>query len=187
MDRVRGRLEAPFDGRARAACRSSAGEAQRARWRQYRSVWAFVEGGACRRATILRHFGDRSTPEPSVPCCDVCAPELVPAAPTAAARHAAAAVAGGAAPGGLDAAIVEVVSIAEPSVGRTRTVEILRGGRSQALRRHAYDGLPLYGTFGHLAAGEVLERVDALLAAGRLRSTGGAYPKLRVVAEARAA
>jgi len=66
-------------------------------------------------------------------------------------------------------------------------VEILRGGRSQALRRHAYDGLPLYGTFGHLAAGEVLERVDALLAAGRLRSTGGAYPKLRVVAEARAA
>ncbi|MEA2382331.1 MAG: ATP-dependent helicase RecQ [Solirubrobacteraceae bacterium] len=187
MDRVRGRLEAPFDGRARAACRASAGEAQRARWRQYRSVWAFVEGDTCRRETILRHFGDRSTPEPSVPCCDVCAPELVPAAPTAAARHAAAAVAGGRAPGDLDAAIVEVVSIADPSVGRTRTVEILRGGRSQALRRHAYDGLPLYGTFGHLAAGEVLERVDALLAAGRLRSTGGAYPKLRVVAEVRAA
>ena len=36
------------------------------------------------------------------------------------------------------------------------------------------------------SAGEVLERVDALLAAGRLRSTGGAYPKLRVT-EARAA
>jgi ATP-dependent DNA helicase RecQ len=187
MDRVRGRLETPFDGRARAACRSSAGEAQRARWRQYRSVWAFVEGGACRRETILRHFGDRSTPEPSVPCCDVCAPELVPAAPTATARHAAAAAAAGMAPGDLDAAIVEVVAIADPSVGRTRTVEILRGGRSQALRRHAYDGLPLYGAFGHLAAGDVLERVDALLADGRLRSTGGAYPKLRVVREARAA
>jgi ATP-dependent DNA helicase RecQ len=182
-DRVRGRIEGPFDGRARAACRASAGEAQRARWRQYRAVWAFVEGATCRRETILRHFGDRSTPEPAVPCCDVCAPELVPAAPTAAARHAAA----GVAPGDLDAAIVEVVSIADPSVGRTRTVEILRGGRSQALRRHAYDGLPLYGAFGHLAAGDVMERVDALLAEGRLRSTGGAYPKLRVVAEARAA
>ncbi|HEY0343276.1 MAG TPA: RecQ family ATP-dependent DNA helicase, partial [Solirubrobacteraceae bacterium] len=36
-DRVRGRIEAPFDGRARAACRASAGEAQRARWRQYRA------------------------------------------------------------------------------------------------------------------------------------------------------
>jgi ATP-dependent DNA helicase RecQ len=107
----------------------------------------------------------------------------VPAAPSPAARHGAAlGVAGGraggarAGPGDLDAAIVEVVSIAEPSVGRTRTVEILRGGRSQALRRHAYDGLPLYGAFGHLAAGDVLERVDALLADGRLRSTGGPYP-----------
>jgi ATP-dependent DNA helicase RecQ len=187
MDRVRGRLAAPFDGRARAACRSSAGDAQQARWRQYRSVWAFVEGDRCRRETILRHFGDRSAPEPAVPCCDICAPELVPAAPTAAARHAAAAAAAGVAPGDLDAAIVEVVSVAEPSVGRTRTVEILRGGRSQALRKNAYDGLPLYGTFAHLAAGDVMERVDALLSEGRLRSTGGAYPKLRVVAEARAA
>jgi ATP-dependent DNA helicase RecQ len=187
VDRVRGRLEAPFDGRARAACRASAGEAQRARWRQYRAVWAFVEGGTCRRETILRHFGDRSRPSPSVPCCDACVPALAPATPSPAARHAAAvgrvgggAGGAGAAPGDLDAAIVEVVSIAEPSVGRTRTVEILRGGRSQALRRHAYDGLPLYGAFGHLAAGDVLERVDALLADGRLRSTGGPYPKLRV-------
>ena len=57
-DRVRGRLEAPFDGRARAACRTSAGEGQKARWKQYRSVWAFVEGDECRRASLLRHFGD---------------------------------------------------------------------------------------------------------------------------------
>ena len=68
----------------------------------------------------------------------------------------------------------------QPAVGRTRAVEILRGGRSQAVRRHAYDGLPLYGAFGDLPAGEVLARVDALLAAGRLLSTRGPYPKLRV-------
>jgi ATP-dependent DNA helicase RecQ len=93
---------------------------------------------------------------------------------------------GGAGPGDLDAAIAEVVAGARPSVGRTRAVEILRGGRSQALRRNAYDGLPLYGAFAHLSGGEVLERVDAMLADGRLRSTGGAYPTLRVTA-ARAA
>jgi ATP-dependent DNA helicase RecQ len=199
VDRLRGRLEAPFDARARAACRASAGEAQRARWRQYRAVWSFVEGTACRRAAILRHFGDRSAPDPSVPCCDVCAPEIVPAAPVAGLRAAGFAVAPGA--GGaaaatdrassgrqaeLDAAILAVVAAAAPPVGRTRTVEILRGGRSQALLRHAYDGLPLYGAFGDLPAAEVLARVDAQLAAGRLRSTGGPYPKLRA-AEARAA
>ena len=86
----------------------------------------------------------------------------------------------GPAPGDLDAAIVDVVTGAEPSVGRTRTVEILRGGRSQVVRKNAYDGLPAYGAFSHLRAEDVLARVDELLDAGRLVSTGGAYPKLRL-------
>jgi ATP-dependent DNA helicase RecQ len=137
-------------------------------------VWAFVEGAECRRAAILRHFGDPAQPRAEVPCCDVCAPELVPAAP------APRSVAGGPPAGDLDAAIVDVVTGAEPSVGRTRTVEILRGGRSQAVRKNAYDGLPCYGTFAHLRADEVLARVDELLDEGRLVSTGGAYPKLRL-------
>jgi ATP-dependent DNA helicase RecQ len=178
IDRLRGRVVAPFDGRAQALCRSSAGDAQRARWRQYRSVWAFVEGSECRRAAILRHFGDRAAPRADGPCCDVCAPELVPASrgPRAAA--------GGPPAGDLDAAIVDVVTGADPSVGRTRTVEILRGGRSQLVRKNAYDGLPAYGTFSHLRADEVLARVDELLQEGRLVSTGGAYPKLRLGREA---
>jgi ATP-dependent DNA helicase RecQ len=172
VDRLRGRVLQSFDGRASAACRSSAGDAQRARWRQYRSVWAFVEGNECRRTAILRHFGDHAPADPSVPCCDVCAPELVPAPPARSAR--------GAPAGDLDAAIVDVVTGADPSVGRTRAVEILRGGRSQVVRKNAYDGLPAYGTFAHLRADEVLARVDELLDAGRLVSTGGAYPKLRL-------
>ena len=77
-----------------------------------------------------------------------------------------------------DAAILEVVTTARPSVGRTRTVEILRGGRSQALVKSGHDGLPAYGTFDHLTAKQVLARVDELIAGGRLRSTGGMYPKL---------
>lgn len=174
VDRLRGRVIAPFDGRAQATCRSSAGDAQKARWRQYRSVWAFVEGDTCRRTSILRHFGDPASGQPTVPCCDVCAPELVPAAPERVAFG------GGAVPEDLDTAIVDVVNGADPSVGRTRTVEILRGGRSQVVRKNAYDGLPAYGAFSHLRAEDVLARVDELIEAGRLVSTGGAYPKLRL-------
>jgi ATP-dependent DNA helicase RecQ len=181
VDRLRGRVTAPFDGRARAACRASAAEGQRARWRQYRAVWAFVEGDTCRRATILRHFGDASPPRPAVPCCDVCAPELAPVVPAAAGRAGGARAAAGGA-GDLEAAIVEVVGAASPSVGRTRAVEILRGGRSKVIAKYAYDGLPGYGAYAHLTAGEVLARVDGLLAEGRLRSTGGHYPKLAVAA-----
>src|SRR2546421_5043565 len=61
-DRVRGRLLGPLDGAALSHCRTSAAEAQRARWRQYRAVWSFVEQQACRREAILRHFGDRGAP-----------------------------------------------------------------------------------------------------------------------------
>src|SRR5262249_3232275 len=40
-DRLRGRVLTPYDGRARTACKASAGDAQRARWRQYRAIWEF--------------------------------------------------------------------------------------------------------------------------------------------------
>ena len=63
-------------------------------------------------------------------------------------------------------------------------MEILRGGRSRVIREHSYDGLPVYGTFAHLTRDEVLGRVDELVGAGRLRSTGGRFPKLAVAAAA---
>jgi ATP-dependent DNA helicase RecQ len=177
-DRARGRLLADFDARSRAAARTLAGEAQKVRWRQYRAVWGFVESSSCRRAALLRHFGDRSAPAPEGPCCDVCDPALVPAAPRRAARGTATGPGGG--PLELDDAILTLVDTAQPTVGRTRAVEILRGGRSKVVVKYAYDGLPGYGAFAHLANDEVLARVDELLAAGRLRSTGGHYPKLEV-------
>jgi len=180
-DRAAGRIAAEWDGRGLAACRASAGEAERVRWRQYRAVWGFVEGRACRRRTILRHFGDRVEPAAAagVPCCDVCDPKVAPAAPPAMAGSRA--PGGGSAGGngaGLDEAIVRLVVLATPAVGRTRAVEILRGGRSKVIREHSYDGLAPYGTFAHLTGDEVLARVDALLEAGMLRSTGGRFPKL---------
>jgi hypothetical protein len=58
-------------------------------------------------------------------------------------------------------------------------VEILRGGRSKVVAQYSYDGLAGYGTFAHLRFAEVLGRVDELIGAGRLCSTGGRFPKLR--------
>ena len=77
-DRVAGRVLGRFDGRAGALCRSSIEDAARARWRQYREIWAYVENDACRREAILRHFGDHAAPARSASgCCDVCDPGLV--------------------------------------------------------------------------------------------------------------
>jgi ATP-dependent DNA helicase RecQ len=184
-DRALGRVTGEWDGRARAVCRTSATEGTRARWRQYRSVWGWVEGNGCRRLGILRHFGDTTSPrpDPGVPCCDVCDPSLRPAAPAPTARAAAKRTRRLAArpldADALDDAILSVVECAEPAVGRTRTVEILRGGRSKVIVKHGYDGLPEYGTHGHLSGPDVLDRVDALVKAGTLVSTGGRFPKLK--------
>jgi ATP-dependent DNA helicase RecQ len=200
-DRAIGRIVGAWDRATLAVCRSSAGDATRVRWRQYRSIWAFVEQRRCRREAVLRHFGDREAPhtEAGVACCDVCEPSLIPAAPalpqraprasrvaTRPLRASAQAMAAtamaddalGDEAGELDEAILAVVEAAEPAVGRTRAVEILCGGRSKVVEKYSYDGLPGYGTFAHLRRDDVLARVDQLLAAGTLRSTGGRFPKL---------
>ncbi|HWF35643.1 MAG TPA: RQC domain-containing protein, partial [Solirubrobacteraceae bacterium] len=74
---------------------------------------------------------------------------------------------------------LEVVRTATPPVGRTRAVEILRGGRSKVIAEYSYDALGEYGAFAHLHASDVMHRVDAMLQAGALRSTGGRFPKLK--------
>ncbi|HEX8976252.1 MAG TPA: RecQ family ATP-dependent DNA helicase [Solirubrobacteraceae bacterium] len=179
-DRAAGRITGGFDRRTAGIALGSVREAEQVRWAQYRAIWQYVEAGRCRREALLAHFGDRVRAAAQVPCCDVCAPETAPAepGPLAAAR------AGGPAldpalAGDLDQAILGVVVSATPPIGRTRAVEILRGGRSKVVKQNAYDGLAGYGAFAHLRSEEVLGRVDELLEAGRLRSTGGRFPKLR--------
>ena len=79
------RVPAAWRAASTAEPRRSAGRLSRrrarARWRQYREIWAYVEESTCRRAAILRHFGDRLRRAGGVPCCDVCDPSLALAAP----------------------------------------------------------------------------------------------------------
>ena len=150
------------------------------RWAQYRAIWGYVDGETCRRAAILRHFGDRSEPRAEGRCCDVCDGGLGVARPQSPVASPQSPVAG------PRDAIVAVLRAASPGVGRTRCVEILRGGRSKVVLKYGYDELPGYGDFGDWRADELLAEVDAMLADGTLESTGGRFPKL-VVAEAEAA
>ena len=184
-DRVLGRVTGVWDGRALALCRSAAQEGTRARWRQYRAVWSWVEGSTLpargdpaplrrpQRAgagrPVLRRLRSRAR---------AAAAARAPRAPSGGPRQLAQRPVAAGDVAALDEAIVEVVALARPALGRTRAVEVLRGGRSKVLLKHGWDGLPHYGTFGHLSGPSVLERVDALLEAGTLKSSGGHYPVL---------
>ena len=176
LDRVSGRFIARFDGAAAARCRASIDEAARVRWRQYREIWAYVEGDSCRRRAILVHFGDGAKPAPAGPCCDVCEPSLRTEAPPPSPEAIA----------GLDDAIISVARVARPSVGRTLCAEIVHGGRSQKIKRNSYDGLPAYAASSNMRRADILGRVDELISEGRLETTGGAYPVLRVAVAAAA-
>ena len=171
-DRVAGRVTGRFDGRAAALCRTSVEEGARSRWRQYREIWAYVEEDTCRRRAILRHFGDRSEPELSFECCDVCHPALALSAPPPDPVEI----------GNLDEAIIAVASGARPAVGRTTCAEILHGSRSKKIQRNSYDGLPVYGVSSHMRRADILARVDELIEEGRIETTDGPYPVLRVAA-----
>ena len=163
-------------------------EAKRHRWRQYREVWGFVEGERCRRETILRHFGDRRAQAARGRCCDVCDGPLALASvatrPGLLARGGGPVTAAAEPPGAVEDAVLALVAAASPAVGRTRAVEILRGGRSKVVVKYGYDSLPGYGAYAAWRAEDVLARVDALIAAGRLRSTGGRFPKLALAERA---
>ena len=171
-DRVAGRLLGRFDGRAAALCRSSVEEGARTRWRQYREIWAYVEQDACRRAALLRHFGDTAPPAARrrAPAATSATPGSCPPPPPPdpALIH------------DLDDAIVSVASTARPAVGRTPVPEILHGARTKKIERNSYDGLPAYGVSSHMRRADILARVDELIESGALETTGGPYPVLRL-------
>ena len=169
-ERLIGRMVADFDGRAAGLCRASMGGAARARWRQYRDIWAYVESDGCRRQRILRHFGDRSAPDRSGPCCDVCDAGLLPALPPPDPVSVAS----------LDEAILSVAQTASPRVGRTTCAAIVHGARTQKISKNSYDGLPAYGASSDMRRAEILERIDELIQDGRLATSRGPYPVLSV-------
>jgi ATP-dependent DNA helicase RecQ len=181
-DRVAGTVLGRFDRRAAALCRASVEEAARARWRQYREIWAYVESDACRREAILRHFGDRARPERTdrssparaspAGCCDACDASLRLEAPAPDPADIES----------LDDAILAVAGAARPAVGRVLCAEILHGSRNKKIQRNSYDGLAAYGLSSHMRRADILSRVDELIDEGRLETTGGPYPVLRVAA-----
>jgi ATP-dependent DNA helicase RecQ len=171
-DRVAGRVTGRFDGRAAALCRTSVEEGARARWRQYREIWAYVEESTCRRTAILRHFGDPAAAAAGTACCDVCDPGLALSAPPPDPVEI----------GDLDDAIISIATGARPAVGRTTCAEILHGSRSKKIQRNSYDGLPAYGVSSHMRRADILARVDQLIDEGRLETTDGPYPVLRIAA-----
>jgi ATP-dependent DNA helicase RecQ len=143
-------------------------------------------GPSCRREGILRHFGDRSAPAPAGRAATSAIPRSRPRRPAAAAARVARPAPARAAPGRggdvgeLDEAILETWRPRSPrSAARARSRSCAAAARRSS-RSTPTTACRTTAPTAHLRADAVLERVDALLSAGTLRSTGGRFPKLEV-------
>ena len=159
----------PFDRRAEAFCRASVEEAARARWRQYREIWAYVETGRLPArgdsAPLRRPFAARRR---GAGCCDACDPALRLEAPPPDPVEIE----------DLDDAIVSVAwppgrPSAAPSAPRSSMARATKKIAAQLLRRASR----LRHVLAHAPRRHPLARRRA--DRGRPpRDTGGAYPVL---------
>ncbi len=80
-DRAAGLIVGGWDRAVLSKCVTAARDGERLRWRQYRTIWDYVEKQQCRRHALLRYFGDEGPVGPAGLCCDVCAgPRVTPSA-----------------------------------------------------------------------------------------------------------
>jgi superfamily II DNA helicase RecQ len=148
----------------RLAVEQRARAIERVRWEQLEAIERYADGNTCRRESLLRYFGDRAPPQPTVRCCDVHEPP--PGAPRRGPRLE---------PDELVDAVVEIAATAEPSVGRAGLDGIARGLDAY---RDRYGEHPLFGVASGLRPPQVRAAIGAAVARERLASTEGRYPLL---------
>ena len=160
-------------------------EAKNHRWRQYREVWGFVEGESCRRAAILRHFGDRAEPAALGRCCDVCDGRARCSSPVrpSARRGRERPAERRATTRSSRRSCASSARRSRASAGRAPWRSCAAGG-ARWCASTATTSSPATATSTTGASDDLLREVDALIDGGMLRSTGGRFPKLALTARA---
>jgi len=124
-------------------------------------MYRLASGAACRHQALVRHFGQELE---RVPCgaCDVCLgeiPELADA--TTVARK-----------------ILSCVYRVGESFGAAHVADVLRGGRTERIRRLGHDRLSTYGLLAELDRHTLRVAIDQLHAQGLLAIHGDEFPML---------
>jgi ATP-dependent DNA helicase RecQ len=121
------------------------------------AMLALCETAECRRAQLLRYFGE----EPSGPCgnCDTCLNPPAVWDGTEAAQK-------------LLSAVVRVARLGGPSFGAGQYIDILLGKRTPRIADYGHDQLKVFGIGHDLTEAEWRGTVRQLLAAGLLAVTG---------------
>jgi len=131
----------------------------------------YAENDACRRAVILKHFGDASPPE-AERCCDACldaleddtAPAELPAYDALPDDSR------------IALGLLDCVRRLPFAVGRRTLSRILAGSTASGMDRPAYTRSPYFGRLKHLRQDDVDGLFRQLISSGYLKVVGGDRP-----------
>lgn len=138
----------------------------------------YAETNACRRRTLLGHFGD-SGDAAAPACCDNCLSRAeVAEAPTRPAQTQAERAA---------LIILHTITTLKWEVGRGKLAQILKGALKPEAARPEYTGNRNYGKFAALRLKEIESLVNQLLESGYLKQVGGDRPTLALTPRGQAA
>jgi ATP-dependent DNA helicase RecQ len=161
------------------------------------AVVEYAESNHCRRAIILRYFGD---PDASrvVECCDNC-PTLHQAPQAAAPARSTAVKPGAPAPpspadlahltSGERAALIvlDCIATTRVKVGRAKLAQILHGSRAREILLYHHNRNPHYAKLAAVQQGEIETLIGQLVERGLIKAIGGEYPVLHLTPRGEAA
>jgi ATP-dependent DNA helicase RecQ len=146
---------------------------------QLDGIVAYAEANRCRRAIILKHFGDAAPPE-APDCCDNCQ-DLKRAQPASGDLN------------GMSyaerAALVVLDSLRrlKSRIGKVKLAQILKGSKSREILSQKYDRFIYYARLEVLSLKEIENVIEQLVGMGYAKSIGGDYPVLTLTPKGEAA
>ena len=144
------------------------------------AVEAYARGGACRQATISRHFTGKDD-HPDCGRCDVCQGETLlgeaheDEKPTVVVE---------ALPASECDVVFEAVGRLTRPVGKLNLARALRGSKAKSLSRGGLLSMPEYGKLSHRNEASIVAAIEGMLCEGRLKRTGNKYPTVWIPGKA---
>jgi superfamily II DNA helicase RecQ len=137
---------------------------QEADYRRLGEMLDYLATEECRRAAILRYFGERVPVGHNCGACDVCHALRPSSRPSS---------------GILDVRpliLAAVRDLQKRGLGRSGLAQVLAGSQSRRLKQLKLDTSPHYGKLARLTQDQIIEQIDSLISSGILRLTPGSYP-----------
>jgi len=148
------------------------------KYRQLEIMVDYAETNACRRRTILNHFGDTGSAEAPL-CCDNCLSRAesieTESRPAQTQSERAALI------------VLDAVAHLKWEVGKSKLAQILKGSTAKDMTRFSYDKVRNYGKFITLRLSEIESLVGQLIDAGYLKQVGSDRPTLKLTPRGEAA